>query len=262
MHNLRSASIRLVIALALSACGTATGVPPSSSASPPADTVPLEAILLLTPGNGSRLVGTVHVEGVADSTFEQHLVVQVATLSDGGFEVIAQEAAVIQAEVGQRGPFSADLNFNLPSADAPGEIRVFSTSARDGGVIHQTAAQVILGADGQTELRPGEAPLERILILSPAPGERLQGDRIRVEGIGLASFEQTLIGEVIDSDGRQVGLIPITVMAPDLGLHGPFSAEIPILSLAAGPARIVVRDVSPAFGQTVHLASVEVVFGP
>ncbi len=262
MHSLRRASIRLVVALALTACGTSADIPQTGSASPSAEAIPLEAILLLTPGNGSRLVGTVHVEGVADSTFEQHLAVQVVTLSDGGFEVIAQEAVLIEAELGQRGPFSADLSFSQPLTDAPGEIRVFSTSSRDGAVIHQTTAQVTLGADGGSDLRQGEDSLERILILSPAPGGRVGGDRIRVEGIGLASFEQTLIGEVFDSDGRQIGLIPITVMAPDLGLHGPFLVEIPILSSTSGQARIVVRDVSPAFGQTVHLASVDVVFEP
>jgi len=78
----------LAIALTLIACGTfAPGTQPTvdiqatfervretlvnapaPTEPPPAD-LPEEAILILTPGSGSRLVGEVHVEGIADSTF-------------------------------------------------------------------------------------------------------------------------------------------------------------------------------------------------
>lgn len=253
----------LALTFSLTGCAGPADRAAGTTASPSAEAIPPEAILLLTPGNGSRLVGRVHVEGVADSTFGQTLVVQVAALGDDGEQELAQTPVLIEAELGQRGPFAADLQFTTSAGDdLPGEVRVFSTSPRDGGIVHLTTAQVRLGASGASEIRPAGSALERIVILSPGPGARIEGGRVRIEGIALASFEQTLLAEVFDVDGRLVGGTHITVAAPDLGQHGPFLVEIDLAGAAPGPARIVVRDPSPAFGQSVHLASVEIQIGP
>jgi hypothetical protein len=83
-----------------------------------------------------------------------------------------------------------------------------------------------------------------------------------VEGIALASFEQTLVVEVPDSEGNVVGSQPIIVQAQDWGEPGPHSADVPYQVEAAGPGRIVVRDPSVAFVGDVHLASVEVMLEP
>jgi len=58
-----------------------------------------------------------------------------------------------------------------------------------------------------------------------------------------------------------VGMQPVTVQAPDLGIPGPFSADVPYQGASAGPGRIVVRDPSPAFEGDYHLASVEITIG-
>jgi hypothetical protein len=85
---------------------------------------------------------------------------------------------------------------------------------------------------------------------------------LHVQGIALASFEQTLLIELHDADGNVVASQSVIVNAPDLGEPGPFSADIPYSVSAPGPGRVVVRDLSPAFGGDVHLASVEVDLTP
>ena len=274
--------VALTVGLTLIACGSFTQSPPPTvdiqatfervretlvnapapTEPPPAD-LPEEGILILTPGSGSRLVGEVHVEGMADSTFEQHLVIQVVALGEGLSDVIAQQPVTIQAELGQRGPFAADIAFTFEAgAEQPGEVRVFSASPRDGGLTHLATAHVTLAASGAEEIHAAEPHAELIVITSPAAAGTVSGGVAHVEGIALASFEQTLVVEVYDSDGQLVGSAPTAVSATDYGVHGPFTADVTYSVSTAGPGRIVVIDPSPAFGQTLHLASVEIHLEP
>jgi hypothetical protein len=85
---------------------------------------------------------------------------------------------------------------------------------------------------------------------------------VHVEGYAWASFEQTLVVEVFDTDGRVVGSLPVLVNSPEMGQPGPFSADLLFTVDASGPGRVVVRDPSPAFDGDVHLASVEVTLQP
>jgi len=266
----------LLITVALAACGSLpavrlTVIPSLTAGITPAQPgLPEEAILILAPGNGSRLVGQVHVEGIADSTFEQTLVIQVVLFpaeggaGDGG-QVLAQQPVMIQAELGQRGPFAADVPFDLSGAsDQPGEVRVYAASPRDGGITHLASAQVTLAASGESDLRAAgdRTHAERIVITAPSPAGVVAGGTAHVEGVGLASFEQNLVVELYDVEGVLIGSAPTTVSAVDLGVPGPFAVDVAYTLAAAGPGRIVVLDPSPAFGQTLHLASVEVQIEP
>jgi hypothetical protein len=261
--------IVLIFAGALAACGsvpragTAGAEPSETTGSTPSQAaLPEEAILMLAPGNGSRLVGQVYVEGIADSTFEQKLVIEVVLLGGDDPQVLTQQPVVIQAELGQRGPFAADIPFVLDgAAEQPGEVRVFATSARDGGVTHLASAQVTLASSGESDVRPAEAHAERIVITSPVVTEVVRGGMAHVAGIGLASFEGNLVVEVYDSEGELIGSAPTTVAA-EYGVPGPFAVDVAYTLGAPGPGRVVVRDPSPAFGQTLHLASVEVRIEP
>jgi hypothetical protein len=286
--KLRTWSV-LLIAVTLAACGSLPAVRltviPSLTAgiTPSQPALPEEAILILAPGNGSRLVGQVHVEGIADSTFEQTLVIQVVLFpAEGGVDepeqVLAQQPVMIQAELGQRGPFAADVPFDLTEAsDQPGEVRVYAASPRDGGITHLASAQVTLAASGENHVQAGETQAERIVITAPSPAGVVAGGTAHVEGVALASFEQNLVVELYDVEGVLIGSAPTTiaprpsiessaegrgVAAVDMGVPGPFAVDVAYTLAAAGPGRIVVFDPSPAFGQTLHLASVEVQIEP
>ena len=252
----------LMAACSPSAATGLAGLPSVTVGSTPSQEPP-EAILILAPGSGSKLVGQVHVEGVAASTFEQTLVLQVVAFVEDEPQILAQQPVMIEAEMGQRGPFVANVPFLYEGAEeGPGEIRVYATSPRDGGITHLASAQVTLAASGGSDVRPPGTQAERITITSPEPGAVLRGGTVLVVGVGLASFEQTLVAEIHDADGNPIGRAPITVAADDYGVRGPFSIEVAYTAVTAGPGRVVVLDPSPAFGQTLHLASVEVRIEP
>lgn len=216
-----------------------------------------EAIAILSPGPGSRVVSPLQVEGIADPTFEQVLVVRLLT-ADG--TELARQSTTIEAEIGERGPFAAEIPFTV-SGEQQAFIQVFATSARDGGVTHLASNGITIADSGETTIVSGKAATpERIAIFQPENNATISGGTVHVEGFALASFEQTLIVDVQDADGNVIATMPIIVEAPDLGQPGPFRADLSFDMPPAGPGRVVVRDPSPAFGGDVHLSSVDITF--
>ena len=219
---------------------------------------PDDAILILEPGPGSHLISPLHIAGMADSTFEQNLVIRVVL--DDGTE-LALTPTTIQSELGQRGPFAVDIPFTI-TGERQAFIQVYATSARDGGITHLSSVGVTLTETDPVDIRPVTDTSERINIYTPSLGSTVSGGVAHVEGFALASFEQHLLVEVLDVDGNLIGFSPVIVTAPDLGIPGPFVVDVPYTLGEAAPGRIVVRDPSPAFDGDVHLASIEVQLEP
>lgn len=181
-------------------------------------------------------------------------------LADG--TTLASGFTQIGADVGQRGPYTVYVSFSV-SAEQPGFIQVYAISAKDGGVTHLALVGVTLAPGGSANILPALEGPEQIQINQPASAATISGGVVHVEGLGLASFEQTLVIDVLDEAGRFLASVPVTVAAPDLGQPGPFSADIPYtLSSASTAGRVQVRDVSPAHGGNSHLSSVEVTLNP
>lgn len=220
--------------------------------------LPQEAILILEPGPGCILIRPIHIAGMADPAWEQTLSVEL--LSEDGGE-LSRTIAVIAADLGERGPFSVDLPFTVTEMQK-GFLRVFHSSPRDGGILHLASVGVTLAPGAPEKVTEQEPHREDLVILVPKPGASIQGGTMRVEGFGIASFEQTLLVEVRATDGEVLASQPVIVDAPEWGMPGPFETDIPYAMTSAGAGRVVVRDISPAFGGDIHLASVEVALGP
>ena len=220
--------------------------------------LPNEKIMILEPAPGSRVVSPVRVSGVADSTFEQTLVVRM--LSEDGSE-IAIQPAMIRTELGQRGPFEIDLEFAV-TGEQQAFIQVFDSSARDGEIIHLSSVGITASQSGPVDIRRVEPGPEQLTIFQPSQRERVQGGLAIVRGYGWASFEQTLVVEVQDENGQVVGSAPVLLGTQEIGQPGHFTAEVPYQVAREGPGRILVRDISPAFGGDVHRTSVEIDLAP
>ncbi len=233
-----------------------TAVPPATaSALPPR---PEEAILILEPGPGSRLVGSIHLAGIADPTFEQFLGIRIF-LDDGS--VLLQTSTTIAAELGTRGPFAIDIPFTI-AGERNAFIQVFSDSPRDGGITHLNSVGVTLAEAGPVHIIPVSPYPEDIAITSPVPGATISGGVAHVEGVGLASFEQTLVVSIQNADGMTIATMPVIVDAPDWGLPGTFSVDVPYFVAGEQPGRVVVADPSMVFEGETHLSSVEVTLAP
>lgn len=215
-----------------------------------------EKILIQEPGPGWRLTSPIHVSGMADPTFEQNLVVRLLTAEGSELALVP---VTIAADNGQRGPFSVDIPFSV-SGEQQAFLQVYAASARDGGVTHLSSVGIRI-ADSGPEERPAFTPLnERIVIDQPAFNAAVSGGFVHIQGVALASFEATLVVELLDESGNIIGSEPVLVQAPDIGQPGFFEANISYPGGTTGPGRIVIHDISPAFGGDVHLASIEIQF--
>ncbi len=220
--------------------------------------IPPASIIIAEPGVASQVTSPITVRGVSDSTFEQSLIVQL--LSADGTE-LAFTATQIEGAMGQRGEYEAMLNFDV-TEPTPGFIIVSSQSAMDGKTERLSSVGVTLLPEGSTPtINPAESNLERIVITSPAIGDVVSGGVLLVEGYGRATFENTLVVELSDANGTVLDQVAVTVNAP-LGQYGRFSVEIPYQVTEETPARVAVRDVSPAYGGDAHVSSLIVRLTP
>ena len=250
----------------LSACALIPGEAPATTAPQPTPTNmpglegPAEAIRIVEPGPGSRLVSPMTVRVVTTlPVFENTLALRM--LQDDGTELVPAQAVIGTGPEGGPLTFEARLTFEV-AEERPAFLQAYVASPRDGGVTHLVSTVVTLMPRGAAELRPAAEEAERLQILVPAPGQAIRGGIVHVEGVGLASFEQTLLIEVVDAYGDVIGVQPVLVQAADFGLPGPFVADVPYTLTASGPGRVVVRDISPAHGDDVHRSSVEVDLAP
>ena len=233
-------------------------VSPTFTATVAAPARPEEAIFIQEPGPGSQVTSPIRVAGVADPTFEQNLVVRVVL--DDGTEV-TQVPTTIQSDVGQRGTFEVEVPVNLDTQRNI-FIQVYASSARDGGITHLASTGVIFSPAGPEDILTQPPQPEQITIFQPQTGGMVSGGVAHVEGFALATFEQTLLIEILDAEGNVAGTQSVIVQAPDLGQPGPFSADVAYTVTQSGPGRVVVRDPSPAFGGDTHLSSVEITLEP
>ena len=220
--------------------------------------IPDDAIQIVEPAAGSTLTSPFFITGFAAPTFEQNLVIRL--LLDDGTE-LALQPTTIQADIGQRGPFADLVEFSV-TGTRQAFLLIYTTSARDGGITHLSSVGVTLSDTGPEDILRINPPVERIHILNPSPGGVVQGGVAVVEGFALASFEGTLVVEVLDEDGGLLGIAPIIVQSSELGVPGPFRAEVPYAVAESGPGRIVVRDPSVVYDGDVHLTSVEITLAP
>lgn len=257
---------------------TDTAAPPTEPAAPTDTAVPAtpdistitETISIAAPGLGSQLTSPLHVEGFAEPTFEQNLVIQI-TDADGA--VLALQPTTIQSEAGTAGPFSADVAFTSPT-DQPGRLSVYSTSARDGGLIHLASVEVDLLASGAAVIVPAAERPEVHSLLVPAPLAEISGGVLHLEGYSEYVFEGTL-GLALCGEGGSGAPEPICgtadntiatgfamLQSTDIGLPGPFSADLAYTVAAPVQARLVVYSLSARDGGLLHLTSIPVTLAP
>lgn len=253
---------------------TATPVPATETAAPAATATAdpaQEAILILQPGLTSAVTSPVTIAGEADSTFEQHLVVQV-TDQDGA--VLATTPTIIQSEMGTRGPFSTEVEFAV-TADQPGRISVYSTSARDGGLIHLASVEVTLLASGGTAAIIPAAPHDEVhQLFTPNLLETATGGQLHLAGFSEYVFEANLNLALCGEGGSGApdmlcGTADnvltnsfVTLQSPDIGQPGPFETDLAYTVPGPVRARLVVYSVSARDGGILHATSREITVAP
>ncbi|MCW5873958.1 MAG: hypothetical protein KIS88_04865 [Anaerolineales bacterium] len=249
---------------------TAAPTPPAAEPTPSGE-VALEAILIGSPGFGSTLTSPVTVSGQSRPTFEQTLVI---AIYDEAGNQIALTPTTIAADMGNPGPFSAELSFTVPY-EQPGRVAVMEHSAMDGGLVHLTSVEVTLLPSGSAVVLPQPVAGENIDIQFPLPNSTISGGSLSVSGYSQYYFEANLglmlcgagdgSGEPHAICGESSNVLAAsyaTIASPDIGQPGPFSGALTWSVSAATPGRIVLYAESMRDGGLLHLNSIPVLIQP
>ncbi len=230
-----------------------------------------EAIRILQPGPNSSLRSPVTVAGEADPTFEQHLLAKVAGENGAALNT---KATTIQVPAGERGPFSLQIPFTV-SKNQPGRVAVWSTSAKDGGLIHFSSVDVALLAGGSAKiLAQTQSANEVLVITQPALNSTASGGKLLVQGWSGPVFENALVVVLCGEGGSGktdpfcgtadniLARVPTTTHAPDVGQPGAFSVEVSYHVNQTVSGRVAVYYTSPRDGYLLHLSSAPVKLEP
>lgn len=115
--------------------GQVLRVPPC--ANPPPGT----GITISSPTPGATVRSPVFVSGVGAASFENNLTIRVL---DASGRIVGSGSATVQADLGQPGPYSASIPFNIPTGVQNGLVQVLDLSAADGSVRNQASVNVRL----------------------------------------------------------------------------------------------------------------------
>jgi hypothetical protein len=229
-----------------------------------------EAIRILQPGPNSSILSPVKVAGEADPTFEQHLL---AKVSGENGQALNTKATTIQVPAGERGLFSLEIPFTV-TREQPGRVAVWSTSPKDGGLVHFSSVEVTLKTGG-TAISPAGQPANEVLVITrPALNATASGGKLLVQGWSGPVFENNLVVVLCGEGGSGksdpfcgtadniLARTTTTIHAPDIGQPGPFSIEVSYHVSQAVSGRVAVYYTSPRDGYLVHLSSMPVRLNP
>ena len=117
--------------------------PPTPTLTPSPTVPPVqEAIVITFPGPSATITSPVTITGFG-SAFENTLAVNV--LDKTGL-VVGEGYVMVDAEIGQYGPFTGVVAYTAPGSTQLGRIQVFSISPRDGAIEHLASVTVSLQA--------------------------------------------------------------------------------------------------------------------
>lgn len=241
------------------AVATPTAVSPEAAATRAAAAQPigpLETIVITAPLMNQGVRSGFVVAGVADPAFEQRLSILVR---DQTGRVIGSAAVQIQAPIGQRGPFEATVLLPLKLPPQPGRVIVYAISARDGGPVNLSSVDVQLNSDAPSNVAaPDPNQREAIVITSPQPGAMLRGS---VHVVAETMYIDNLVIEVRGPNNETLGRVMRTLENAE-GLPAPLIVDVPFRIYSDPPGRIVIYNLHPRDGKTIHLSSVEVNLQP
>lgn len=222
--------------------------------------IPAAPIYISQPGNGSKVTSPVVVTGISNPSFEQSVVARLITADGTELAVVPGQ---IGSPLGERGEYSITIDFDVNEI-TPAFIQVFTDNPMDGGITTLSSVGIQLLPDaeaGQKEIIENTDTQAHIVVTSQANSDVVSGGTITIEGFGRPTFESTFVVEMTDSVGELMAREAVTVNAP-MGQYGYFTVTFPYTVTEEMPARVTVRDISPAHGDNAFVHSVLVRLNP
>lgn len=131
------------------------------------------------------------------------------------------------------------------------------------GRIQALASQdIILLAEGETDLNVAGDLLAPIVIQHPQDMTLIKGNSLTVSGLVRTSSDQPLLVELVAADGQIIGSRLAGVVATEKGEHHPFSTDVPFQVDAPTWVRVTVSERGGRFPGAKNIATLEVLLSP
>jgi len=186
--------------------------------------------------------------------------VHAALLGEDG-RLLASTTEQFANRSGQRINFLTELDFEIEAVAETGTLTV-SVDDRFGRTTDLASVEIILLAEGQSDINPPGDLLAPIVLLEPAAGSLASGGELMVTGLARPGSDGPLLLELITQDGTVVGARLAAVDPGPPGEHRPFLAIIPYTVSDTTQALLVVRERSDRFSGATQILSREVVLSP
>jgi len=157
--------------------------------------------------------------------------------------------------------FTTELAFEISAVAETGRLQV-SLEDISGRIIEVNSINLILLAQGATELTPSTGVSARIVIQDPKPMILVQGGTLYVSGLVKPGSDQPLKVALLDQVGHVLGQRIASVNQPDASIHGTFFAEVPYTVPDLTDALLVVYENGGIISEYLYLTSIEVVLSP
>lgn len=215
----------------------------------------LSAIQFIAPGPMSKVVSPINLK--MNVITGDSLRVQI--------DLHGEDGRLLARTVKRNVPTSRDgvfqtskITFEIPSAAEVGRITV-STFDKQGRIQALNSVHVLLLSSGDNEITPAGNPSEPVGVISPLADESVSGGVLNVSGDIWPFNLQPVIFELVDPDGKSLGLRILTVEAINPQL---FETTVPYRISDPTPARLVIRQDDDRMPGLFYIYTQEVLLNP
>lgn len=226
---------------------------------PPSFGVPLEELVIFSPGPGSFASQAVRVNGYGGPSLNNR--VRLLLFGEDGRK-LSEGYAWLYSYPGTPGIFYTTMPYQIPFVAEMGWLQVRSYGDRYGNLKHVNTIGVTLLSEGSEKIYPALHGPEQLSIFSPREEAIVEGGTAHVEGAGWVDHGGPLIVQVLDRAGTVLGSAEVEIDAPMPGHVVPFSIDVPYQVPYPQWARIGVAESHPLIDGPAHYASVEVWLRP
>lgn len=153
---------------------------------------------------------------------------------------------------------TAKITFEISGAAEVGRVTV-STFDKEGRIQYLNSVRVLLLSSGVNEIMPAGNPSEPVGVVEPVVDKPVSGGVLTVRGDVWPFNLQPVVLELIDPEGKSIGLriLSVTTIQPQL-----FETTIPYKVTEPTPARLTIRQDDDRMPGLFYVYSQEVLLNP
>lgn len=215
----------------------------------------LSAIEIQAPGPMSRVVSPINLR----------MNIQTGSSKRVQIDLYGEDGRLLSRTLKRNVPTSnrgilqtAKITFEISGAAEVGRVTV-STFDKEGRIQSLNSVRVLLLSSGVSEITPAGNPSEPVGVVEPVVDEPVSGGVLTVRGDVWPFNLQPVVLELIDPEGKSIGLriLSVTTIQPQL-----FEATIPYKVTEPTPARLTIRQDDDRMPGLFYVYSQEVLLNP